>query len=213
MGTVKNTKTKNKPESFLPDGYEQPKTGGGDNYLKFEDGTTRFRVLSRPKMGSLAWDKESKPHRFQMGETPAGTWKEKPRHFWALVVWNYDKKRPQILEITQATVISAIVELYNDADWGAPWNYDLKVTKTGSGKDGTKYSTTPSPVKPISQDIRDAVSEWEIDLEMIFVDGGDPFVSIPSGVQSDFDANDDDDQDEDDQDEDDQDAPDDMPFK
>lgn len=173
--------TQNK-NSFLPDNYEPPTGGGGDNYMKFLDGTTRFRCISKPIMGTLGWDNDNKPHRFRLGETVnASDFREKPKHFWALVAWNYDLQRPQILEITQQTVIKAITELNNDSDWGAPWNYDLKVTRKGQ-KMETEYSVNPSPKKKIAQDIRDAVADWEIDLEMLF-DGDDPFVKIPESIQ------------------------------
>lgn len=172
-----------KNNSFLPDNYEPPKGGGGDHYMKFQDGTTRFRVISKPIMGTLGWDNENKPHRFRMGEKiNASDFREKPKHFWALIAWNYDLERPQILEITQQTVITAITELNNDSDWGAPWNYDLKVTRKGQ-KLETEYSVNPSPKKKISQDIRDAVADWEIDLELLF-DGDDPFVKIPDNMGS-----------------------------
>tara|TARA_R110000796_G_scaffold63139_1_gene145497 strand:- start:5369 stop:5977 length:609 start_codon:yes stop_codon:yes gene_type:complete len=175
----KNAATQNK-NAFLPDNYEPPKGGGGDNYMKFVDGTTRFRCISKPIMGTLAWDMENKPKRFRLGEKTDGTWKDKPKHFWALVAWNYDLQRPQVLEITQQTVIAAITELNNDSDWGAPWNYDLKVVRKGQ-KLETEYSVNPSPKKKISQEIRDAVSDWEINLELLF-DDADPFVSIPDSV-------------------------------
>ena len=178
-------KTQNN-NSFLPENYEPPKGGGGNNYMKFQDGTTRFRVISKPVMGSLAWDNENKPHRFRMDEKPAGEWREKPKHFWALVVWNYELERPQILEITQQSVIQAITNLNNDPDWGAPWNYDLKVTRKGQKLD-TEYSVNPSPKKKISQAIRDAVADWEIDLDLLF-DGDDPFVSVPDGFNESGDA-------------------------
>lgn len=175
------TQTK-KTQSFLPDNYEPPKSGGGDNYMKFVDGVTKFRCISKPIMGTLGWDNDNKPHRFRLGETVnAADFREKPKHFWALIAWNYDLQRPQILEIAQQSVIGAIVELNNDSDWGAPWNYDLKVTRKGQ-KLETEYSVNPSPKKKISQAIRDAVSDWEIDLEMLF-DGDDPFVKIPDQVQ------------------------------
>lgn len=193
------TQTKN---SFLPDNYEPPKSGGGDNYMKFEDGTNRFRAISKPIMGSLGWDHESKPRRFRMNETPDGDFREKPKHFWALVVWDYDLERPRILEITQQSIIRAIVELNNDSEWGAPWNYDLKVTKKGQ-KLETEYSVNPSPKKKISQAIRDAVSDWEIDLELLF-DGDDPFVKIPDNVSTDMNPDNDNDPDND--------TDDDLPF-
>ncbi len=185
--------TQKKTTSFLPDNYEPPKSGGGDNYMKFQDGTTRFRAISKPIMGTLGWDNDSKPHRFRMGETADGEWREKPKHFWALVVWNYEIERPQILEITQQSVIRAIVELNNDSDWGAPWNYDLKVTRKGQ-KLETEYSVIATPKKKIPQLIRDAVSDWEIDLEMLF-DGDDPFVKIPDNVETIDDMNPDQDDD------------------
>jgi hypothetical protein len=202
-----NAKTNESLNSFLPANYEPPTSGGGDHYMKFVDGTTRFRVISKPIMGTLGWDTENKPHRFRLGESVDGTWKEKPKHFWALIAWNYDLERPQILEITQQTVIKAITELNNDSDWGSPWNYDLKVTRKGQKMD-TEYSVNPSPKKKISQEIRDNVADWEIDLELLF-DGDDPFVKTPDNVgslESDM-------SDMNDQGDDDQDGDDDLPFK
>lgn len=157
---------------FLPQDYEQPKTGG--NYMKFENGENRFRILSKPIIGWLDW-KDKKPYRFRMNEKP-----EKPfdpakavRHFWAMIVWNYKSGRIEVLEITQAGIQAAITNLFKDADWGAPYGYDIKVSRTGSGLE-TEYAINPVPHKATAQEIQDAFMSTAVDLERLF-DGENPF--------------------------------------
>jgi len=157
---------------FLPQDYETPNSGG--NYMKFETGENRFRILSKPIIGWQDW-KDKKPYRFRMNEKP-----EKPfdptkaiKHFWAMIVWNCTKSKIEVLEITQVSVQSAISNLYKDADWGAPFGYDIKVTKTGSGLD-TEYATNPVPHKATPQEAIDAFMSTPIDLEKLF-DGENPF--------------------------------------
>lgn len=169
--------------SFLPDNFEMPQSGGGDNYMKFSDGETRFRIISKPIFGFLGWDGENKPHRFKMGDTyDAKAFREKPKYFWAMIVWNYDKARPQVLEITQRSVIDEIVKLNNDAEWGAPWGYDIKVSRSGQ-KLETKYSVVPSPKKPISKEIKENAAEWKIELSNLYTND-DPFVEVPKSYQA-----------------------------
>lgn len=167
---------------FLPDNYETPATNA--NYLKFADGETRFRILSKPVIGWLDW-KDKKPMRFQMNAKP-----EKPvdpakpiKHFWAMLVWNYAVGRVQVLEITQATIQKAIENLSKDSDWGAPFAYDLKVTRKGKDKD-TEYTITPAPKKVFAE--FEAANAIKVCLAELFT-GGDPFNSsaTPTSIETD----------------------------
>ena len=158
---------------FLPDNYEAPK-GGGGNYLKFQQGDNRFRILSRPILGWLDWD-NNKPIRTRHSEPkPAPINPLKPvKHFWAMVVWSEDTKSIMVLEITQAGIQQAIQILAKDPDWGSPFEYDICVNKSGQDKE-TKYSVNPKPKKPLSAECDAALLSTYVNIEVLF-DGGDPF--------------------------------------
>jgi len=157
---------------FLPPDYEAPK--GENNYMKFEDGTNRFRIMNSPIIGWLDW-KDNKPLRYKNDSKPSQPIDpSKPiKHFWAMPVWNYQEEKVQILEITQQTIYGKIQNLAKSDDWGDPREYDIEVTKTGDGL-GTKYEVIAIPPKPISVKIADAYNSIIIDLEQLWA-GGDPF--------------------------------------
>jgi len=164
----------NQTNDFLPDNYVAPK--GNSNYMKFEKGENKFRILSRPMMGWLDWQ-DKKPLRFSMSAKP-----DKPvdankpiKHFWAMIVWNYLKEEIQILEITQKSVQSAIEQLAKDADWGNPFSYDIKVIKEGDGMD-TEYTINPVPHKPINAEILEAFKAKPCFLGALY-QGADPFIN------------------------------------
>jgi hypothetical protein len=158
--------------SFLPPDYDPPKSGG--NYMKFQDGENKFRILSPPILGWEDW-KDKKPYRFPMNEKPDAPMVhgEKIKHFWAFLVWNYSEDVVQILQIVQKSVQDGIRSLTQDDDWGDPYGYDIKVTKKGKGLD-TEYSVNPVPHKKISKEIQDAVDAKPCDLKALFT-GDDPF--------------------------------------
>lgn len=163
--------------SFLPDNYERPTSSS--NYLKFEDGPNKVRILSAPLIGHQYWTKDNKPVRSPepFKDTPADArldeGKFKPKFFWALVVWNYAKSAVQIMEITQATIIGPIEDLVANSDWGDPREYDLTINKKGEGLD-TEYTVQPSPNKPVPVEAHKAYRSMTIDLEALFR-GADPF--------------------------------------
>lgn len=165
---------------FLPEGYEAPK--GSEGYMKFKDGENRFRILSRPILGWLDW-KDKKPLRFRLNAKP-----EKPvdpkqaiKHFWAFVVWNAAEAKVQILEITQVTIQAAIQSLSKDDDWGNPFEYDIKVKRSGSGLE-TEYSVNPAPKSKLSDEAKSALERMgKINLDALY-EGGDPFDAKPVAV-------------------------------
>lgn len=157
---------------FLPVDYEPP--AGGGNYMKFQDGENKFRILSKPIVGWLDW-KDKKPYRFKMKNKPDKPMEQNPiKHFWAFVVWNYSSESIQILEVTQQTIQSAITNLYKDEEWGAPFHYDIKVNKKGKALD-TEYSVTPSPKRELNDIIIKASLDKPCYLEALF-EGKDPWV-------------------------------------
>jgi hypothetical protein len=170
--------------SFLPAGYEVPKAPS--DYMKFEDGKNKFRILSAPLMGFMYWTIDKKPVRQAEtfkgvpGDAKLEDGKFKPKHFWALVVWNYADSRLQILELTQASIQGPIQDLASNEDWGDPREYDITVTKSGQLLE-TEYSVVPSPKTAVPEEAHKAYREARVNLEALF-EGGDPFTTA-SGSQ------------------------------
>lgn len=167
-----NTKRKTM-NAFLPQDYEAPSSSG--NYMKLQPGENKIRILSPPVLGWEDWTLEKKPVRFPYNQKPAKPIDpERPvKHFWAMIVWNYREERVQILHVTQASIRSAIQSLCENEDWGAPYFYDIKITKNGEKKD-TEYNVAPSPHKPVSEVIKKAFYAKPCDLDALFTNK-DPF--------------------------------------
>jgi len=165
---------------FLPQDYKLPTSDGG--YMKLEKGENKFRVLSNAVVGWEGW-KDRKPQRFPMDQKPQNlevfdkdqNGKPSLRHFWAFIVWNYNEKAVQILQITQKSVQQAIENLVLDEDWGEPTEYDLKVIRKGDGKD-TEYQVTPSNKGPVKPEIKEQFEKAGIDLSKLF-EGSTPFAA------------------------------------
>lgn len=165
--------------SFLPQGYERPQSPS--NYMRFQKGMNRFRILSPAVIGWEYWNKDNKPVRSQVkwDYTPddiktEGGVPTPIKHFWAFVVWNYQEKLIQILQITQVTVQDGIklgVELRN----GNATNNDIGVERIGDGFD-TEYKVQFADPTPVLPEIEQAYKAKKIDLNALF-DGGDPFAS------------------------------------
>jgi hypothetical protein len=158
--------------SFLPADYENPTANS--NYMKLNDGENKFRILSAPILGWEDWQ-DKKPIRYRMDNKPSKPIDPaKPiKHFWSMIVWNYATESIQILNITQAGIRSSLQSLSEDSDWGAPYGYDLKIKKEGSGKD-TKYSISPLPHKEIPEHIKLAFYAKPCNLDALYTND-DPF--------------------------------------
>lgn len=165
---------------FLPENY-QPTQPSNGTYLRFKEGTTKFRILSKKAVtGYVYWNNQNKPVRVKeqpKTDRPEGIRfddkgkPEKIKHFWVVVVYDYGSESVAILEITQATIQRAIHALFQDSDWGHPNGYDIKVTRSGSGID-TDYQVSPVPHKQFNYAL---ASGWEeIDLDSLF-QSADPF--------------------------------------
>jgi hypothetical protein len=157
---------------FLPQDYEAP--AGSASYMKLQDGENKIRILSKPIIGWLDW-KDKKPYRFRMKDKPEKPMEKGPiKHFWAFLVWNYEAQSVQILEITQATIQKTIQDLSKNEDWGAPFYYDIKITRKGKDLD-TEYSVMPSPKKDLLPEIKEAAISKPAYLDALY-DGADPWV-------------------------------------
>lgn len=172
---------------ILPSDYRME--SGSSKYMKFGPGDNRFRALAPPILGKLLWSMDAqgqrKPVRRRYGQlmsdlTPAVSKfgkEERIRDFLAFVVWDFKDSTIKILEITQATVITALDGLSKDAEWGPMWDhnsgYAININKTGSERD-TVYQVLPSPKRPADPAMLKALADAPIRLEALY-DGGDPF--------------------------------------
>jgi len=164
-------------DKFLPDGYEAPSTQS--SFMKLEQGESNFRVLSPAVTGYEFWTNDTKVIRSKEfpNETPnirvrvnKKTGKEeadKVKHFWAFVVWNYAEEAVQVLHISQKTIQKDILNYVNDADWGDPREYDIKISRSGKELT-TKYQVSLKPKKAISEEILAEFEKSNIDLEEMY---------------------------------------------
>ncbi len=168
--------------------YDIPSTS---NYMRWEEGDNRFRILGSFADGTAIrgteyWttvDGTRKPKRLKMGvpvpveelEMNAFGEPDRPKHFWAFPVWNYQEKRVQILEITQKTILDFIKKQVENPKWGDPRQYDIVVTRTKEGNK-TNYTVSNDPKEPLDKSILKAYQDMSINTPALFT-GDDPFSS------------------------------------
>ncbi len=139
-------------------------------YMKLKQGPNKLRVLSAPIMGYEFWTKENQPVRVKdyPKEVPANIRPDsKIKFFWAFAVWNFETKKVEVLELTQATIISQIQSLVQSEEWGDPTGYSITITRKGEKLD-TEYQVVPSPAKETPKDILDVYEANKPDLEALF---------------------------------------------
>lgn len=171
----------------IPQGTEIPK--GSSQFAKLQDGKNRFRFLSEVVVGWEGW-KDKKPFRHEgqvckiKPEEVDNNQNGKPaiNYFWAMVVWNYETKQIQVLEITQKTIMSPLYDLEQNPDWGDLRNYDIEINKKKEG-DKTTYNVLGIPPKPLADNIKELYSKSEIDLKKLF-DGKYPIGETKEEVET-----------------------------
>ena len=175
------------------DGITEVKSSAdaGGNYMKLQPGANQFRIVGSGDdggfiQGMLGWstndEGKRQPHRWRVDEDAPRTFEERPKEFFAMLVWNYKESRIQILELTQKRLKEDLLALASDKeDWGDPRKYDITITKSGEGLD-TTYAMTPKPHKKRSDEINEAVKNLKANLAALY-DGGDPFEDAPPPVQ------------------------------
>lgn len=159
--------------NFLPTDYEAPKAAS-TFYMRIQDGENKIRILSQPVLGWEEWN-DKKPVRYQFKDKPAKSIDPtKPiRHFWSMIVWNYAEEQIQILHLTQASIRKTIESLSKSEEWGAPYFYDIKITRTGKDME-TEYQAMPLPHRKTPEAIVDAFNKRKCNLEAVFANL-DPF--------------------------------------
>ena len=173
--------------AFLSNIQPSP-AGGSGNYYRFTQGENKFRIVgssdtSPPGLiqGMIGWGEDNegnrKPFRWKLGEDAPREFAEKPREFFAFLVWNYEEACVQILELTQAGLKTELVTLAEDKEWGDPRKYDIAIIRNGEGIE-TSYVMTPKPHKKLDATAVGMVKATPVNLEALY-DGGDPFDDAP----------------------------------
>lgn len=163
-----------KQDFFPTEDYKIPETS---NYMKLTEGEHTFRVMSSAIIGYVYFNKENKPVRSKEAfeETPADIKKDgRVNHFWAFVVYNYEAKRLQIMEITQKTIQTPLKALVDNEKWGNPKKYDITITRKGTGLNDTEYAVIPNPHSEVSEEIKELYKNSNINLDALY-EGSDPF--------------------------------------
>ena len=161
--------------SFLPTDYKLPTSS---NYLKLTEGEHTFRVMSSAIVGFEYFTVDNKPKRQKevFDERPEDIKQDgKIMPFWAFIVWNYDEKRIQIMELTQKTIMAPLQSLVNNKKWGDPKKYDITITRKGTGLNDTEYAVMPNPHSEMTTEAQEAFMNKPIKLENLYI-GVDPFV-------------------------------------
>ena len=176
--------------NFIPQGYEEPKMSGGGSYFKLNDKdkneeTKRIRIMGsfeNPNTAIMGWEawKDSQPYRFRYITGDNDTFEKaeeideeaRPRHFWAMQIFNLDDQEAQIWGITQRTIQKQLRKLAENEAWGDPMNYVIAVTRTGSGLKTEYNLVAEPPVAPPSDDLKNAMAEAGINVSEMFEDDG-----------------------------------------
>lgn len=170
---VKAAKTKEVDEdSFI----DEEVLGGASSYMKLQDGDNEVRIISKPIFGWIGWE-DKKPQRTLLADGPPDVTinepKDKPKKFMACLVIDLADDEIKIMELTQQSIIKAILALDKNAKWGKPYGYNLSINKTGANLT-TKYVVTPNPKTPVSSAHKAAATEKPCNL-MALYEGADPW--------------------------------------
>lgn len=165
---------------FFPEAdYKIPETS---NYMKFNrEGEFTFRILSSAIVGYEYFkpDNSVVRSRTPFEDTPGIKSDGKVNHFWAFVVYNYEAKRIQVMELTQKTIMTPLKALIDNPKWGNPKNYDITVTRKGMSMNDTEYAIMPNPHSVVEPDIVNKYESMIVDLNALY-SGGDPFMASKS---------------------------------
>jgi hypothetical protein len=173
--------------NFFEQGHEIPDKR--NQFMKFVQGKNRIRFIGNPVSGFVFFGKTKrddgtetvKPYRrresereFSLEEMINRDVRMKPdgeiegqKYFVMGLVYNYQKEKLQVLEITQKSILKALKSYVESEEYGHPSGYDLTIEKKGDGLN-TEYTVVVSPPKPLSAEIENLIGETSCDLQKIF---------------------------------------------
>lgn len=141
----------------------------------------RFRFFGTGITGFETWTTENKPVRFRVkpddADLPSNVrlddGKYTVRRFIAGLVYEYTTESFKVLQITQKSLMNDLFKYMRDPEYGDPCNYDIKITRKGSGLK-TEYDLVAAPPKEAQKAIIAAYEDEYCNLDVLF-EGGDPF--------------------------------------
>lgn len=145
-------------------------------------GEKRLRFFGEGITGYSAWTIDKKPIRWESrpAELPSNIapdlgGKISVKRFIAGLVYDYEAGDFKILEITQRTLMDQLFKFMKDSDYGDPTGYDIKISKTGEGKE-TEYTLVAAPPKSVTKEMAEAYEQVTCNLKALF-DGDDPWAA------------------------------------
>ena len=172
---------------FKPEGYDKAMVG---NYMKFQDGENKIRILEQPIAGYVYWTDSAgnivprgkmageggKPIRAKQYDDFDMEMRNSMKGFAAMVVWNYQVGKVQILEIKQSGIMASLEALAFSKSWGDITSFDIVVTRTRTGPNpmDVEYSVMPEPKEKLDKAIAEAYEESHINLNALY-EGKNPF--------------------------------------
>lgn len=151
--------------------YLNPSKLEGEKRLRFfGEGITGFSAWTTDKK-PIRW--ETKPDSLPANIAPDMGGKVGTKRFLAGLVYDYEAQDFKILEITQRTLMDQLFKFIKDEDYGDPTGYDIKISKSGQGKD-TEYSLLASPPKPVTKEMAAAYADVRCNIRALY-DGEDPW--------------------------------------
>lgn len=170
--------------AFFPKNYTVPDKS--KQFMKLALGDNEIRILSSPMLGYVLFSTENKPIRkqFHLGDftksemiefkakkNEDGSY-EGSRHFWIMLVWDFQENIPRILEITQTGILKSLFSYTEMEKWGDLRKFNVIINRVGSGKTDTEYAVTPNPHEELNPaivaEINTLVETGMLDLEAIW---------------------------------------------
>ena len=123
------------------------------SWLRLEEGTTVIRILSHVYHFQNHYLPDQKKSVDCTGNIATCQWCQKgnkPRSRWAYYVLNRNTGDVKVFEMGWQ-IFGSILALAKDKDYGDPRNYDLKITRKGTGRD-TEYTVIPGKAAKLTED-------------------------------------------------------------
>ena len=173
--------------NFFNRGHEIPDKRS--QFMRFESGKNRIRFIGNPVSGFVFFGKVKrddgtetvKPFRRRESEGEFSLEEminrdvrmkkdgeiEGQKYFVMGLVYNYQKEKLQVLEVTQKSILKALKSYVESEEYGHPSGYDLTIEKSGEGLN-TEYNVIVSPPKPLASEVVELVGETSCDLQKVF---------------------------------------------
>ena len=173
--------------NFFNPGHEIPDKRS--QFMRFESGKNRIRFIGNPVSGFVFFGKLKredgtetvKPFRRRESEGEFSLKEminndvrmkkdgeiEGQKYFVMGLVYNYQKEKLQVLEVTQKSILKALKSYVESEEYGHPSGYDLTIEKSGEGLN-TEYNVIVSPPKHLASEVADLAGETSCDLQKVF---------------------------------------------